>query len=118
VQWCPTNDMIADYMTKPLQGKLFRGFRDLIMGLGSPSDRIVAKDEKTCLALVPVCMFAHISCSRVFWRLNGNPAYERAAVRLEGSEINSVTVSISNLEENREKSKNKNGEMMLTLMRH
>jgi hypothetical protein len=23
VQWCPTSAMIADFMTKPLQGKLF-----------------------------------------------------------------------------------------------
>jgi hypothetical protein len=30
--WCPTGDMIGDYMTKPLQqGALFRKFRDQIM---------------------------------------------------------------------------------------
>jgi hypothetical protein len=33
VAWCPTGDMIADYMTKPLQGALFRKFRDQIMGV-------------------------------------------------------------------------------------
>ena len=32
VEWCPTKDMIADFMTKPLQGSLFKKFRDLIMG--------------------------------------------------------------------------------------
>ncbi|MGL6132319.1 MAG: Ty1/Copia family ribonuclease HI [Fusobacteriaceae bacterium] len=32
VEWCPTNDMVADYMTKPLQGSAFRRFRDMIMG--------------------------------------------------------------------------------------
>jgi hypothetical protein len=26
--WCPTGDMIRDFMTKPLQGALFRKFRD------------------------------------------------------------------------------------------
>ena len=31
--WCPTGDMIGDYMTKPLQGALFRKFRDQIMGV-------------------------------------------------------------------------------------
>jgi hypothetical protein len=56
--------MIADYMTKPLHGKLFRRFRDLIMGLDSTSDRIVEKDEQTCLALFPVDMFANRSCSQ------------------------------------------------------
>ena len=33
VEWCPTKDMMADFMTKPLQGSAFRKFRDLIMGL-------------------------------------------------------------------------------------
>ena len=32
VQFCPTHLMIADYFTKPLQGKAFKLFRDLIMG--------------------------------------------------------------------------------------
>jgi hypothetical protein len=58
VQWCPTTDVIADYMTKPLQGKLFRRFRDLIMGLDPPAERIVGLDDKTCLVLFPVELFA------------------------------------------------------------
>ena len=29
---CPTEQMLADYFTKPLQGKLFHMFRDVIMG--------------------------------------------------------------------------------------
>ena len=32
VEWCPTGDMVADFMTKPLQGSPFKKFRDLIMG--------------------------------------------------------------------------------------
>ena len=32
IEYCPTTEMIADYMTKPLQGKLFEKFRKLIMG--------------------------------------------------------------------------------------
>ena len=32
VKHCPTGDMIADLMTKPLQGKPFEKFRSLIMG--------------------------------------------------------------------------------------
>jgi hypothetical protein len=31
--WCPTGDMIGDFMTKPLQGALFQKFRDQIMGV-------------------------------------------------------------------------------------
>jgi hypothetical protein len=32
VEYCPTTEMIANYFSKPLQGKLFRKFRKLIMG--------------------------------------------------------------------------------------
>jgi hypothetical protein len=32
VVWCPTDKMIADFLTKPLQGKAFVKFRDLLMG--------------------------------------------------------------------------------------
>ena len=32
VKYCTTNMMIAEYFTKPLQGKMFKIFRDLIMG--------------------------------------------------------------------------------------
>ena len=35
--WCKTGDMIADLMTKPLQGKSFIKFRDLVMGMNSVS---------------------------------------------------------------------------------
>ncbi len=32
IEWCPTKDMVADFMTKPLQGSHFRRLRDIIMG--------------------------------------------------------------------------------------
>ncbi len=32
IDWCPTKDMVADYMTKPLQGSHFKKLRDIIMG--------------------------------------------------------------------------------------
>jgi hypothetical protein len=38
VVWCPTGDMIGDYATKPLQGALFRKFRDQIMGVTPAQD--------------------------------------------------------------------------------
>ena len=31
VVWCPTDKMIADFLTKPLQGKVFKKFRDVLM---------------------------------------------------------------------------------------
>jgi hypothetical protein len=33
IVWCPTGDMIGDYASKPLQGALFRKFRDQVMGV-------------------------------------------------------------------------------------
>ena len=33
VEWCPTGQMIGDFMTKPLQGSLFKKFRDQVMGV-------------------------------------------------------------------------------------
>ncbi len=46
VEWCPTNDMIADFMSKPLQGALFKKFRDLIMGVTplSKAKMVVTRD--------------------------------------------------------------------------
>ena len=38
VKYCPTYLMIADYFTKPLQGRLFNLFRDVIMGYRPLSD--------------------------------------------------------------------------------
>ena len=35
IEYCPTDDMVADYFTKPLQGKKFLQFRKTIMNLKS-----------------------------------------------------------------------------------
>jgi hypothetical protein len=32
IDWCPTKETVADFMTKPLQGSLFKKLRDYIMG--------------------------------------------------------------------------------------
>ncbi len=36
--WCPTDDMIGDFFTKPNQGALFTKFRDMIMGVEEARD--------------------------------------------------------------------------------
>jgi hypothetical protein len=35
IEWCPTKEMVAGFMTKPLQRSHFRRLRDLIMGTDS-----------------------------------------------------------------------------------
>ena len=37
IEHCPTEDMVADYFTKLLQGKLFYKLRDLVMNIGPSS---------------------------------------------------------------------------------
>ena len=32
IDWCPTKDMAANFMAKPLQGSQFKRLRDIIMG--------------------------------------------------------------------------------------
>ncbi len=32
IEWCPTKDMVADFMTKPLKGSHFKRLREIIMG--------------------------------------------------------------------------------------
>jgi hypothetical protein len=53
VQYCPTNLMIGDFFTKPLQGKKFENFRDIILGkmsissLGSGDRSVLENDEES-----------------------------------------------------------------------
>jgi hypothetical protein len=44
VEYCPTDEMIADYMTKPLVGGKFKLFRDLIMNLSGKHHRIAQQE--------------------------------------------------------------------------
>jgi hypothetical protein len=46
IVWCPTGDMILDYATKPLQGALFRKFRDQIMGVVPAQDPGSGKTDR------------------------------------------------------------------------
>jgi len=45
--------MIADYMTKPLQGALFKKFRDLIMGVRPVSIQDASENQPTKKNLAP-----------------------------------------------------------------
>jgi hypothetical protein len=53
--WCPTGDMIGDFMTKPLQGALFWKFRDQIMGVvPGPGKAIMKIDESNTHTVKPM----------------------------------------------------------------
>ena len=51
VEYCPTEKMLADFFTKPLQGNLFRKFRDVVLGykhissLYSESEQTLAQER-------------------------------------------------------------------------
>ena len=49
VEYCPTAEMLADYFTKPLQGVLFRKFRDEIMNNVSDPDSKSSQDHRSVL---------------------------------------------------------------------
>ena len=47
VVYCPTEKMIADFFTKPLQGNLFRKFRDVVLGYKHISSLDVDDSEES-----------------------------------------------------------------------
>jgi hypothetical protein len=50
VTYCPTDDMIADYFTKALQGTKFRDFRNFIMNVDPSTDSVV--DRRSVLGII------------------------------------------------------------------
>jgi hypothetical protein len=53
IEWCPTGDMVADFMTKPTQGALFKKFRDQIMGVIPAQSPGPGKNLKKKARMVP-----------------------------------------------------------------
>ena len=49
VSYCPAGDMLADYFSKPLQGSLFRKFRNLILNVGTKDELTVGHGEQECV---------------------------------------------------------------------
>ena len=50
IEYCPTEDMLGDFFTKPLQGSMFRRMRQLIMNLPTTSN------ESTCASSSQECV--------------------------------------------------------------
>ena len=44
IEYCPTEDMIADFMTKPTVGKKFKMLREYIMNLHGKDHRVVQQE--------------------------------------------------------------------------
>jgi hypothetical protein len=91
VEWCPTGDMIADFMTKPTQGALFKKFRDQIMGV-SPAQNPGPGKPKLLQRLTKSTM---ISCMRDHTSVLDNDVSRRRSklsttyVRIYMTEFNS-----------------------------
>jgi len=45
--YCPTDRIVTDYFTKPLQGSLFRKLRDARMGVTHPSSLLTEEPPPT-----------------------------------------------------------------------
>ena len=59
VKRCPTERVIADFLTKPLQGKLFKYLRDIIMGLAPfpMEERVGLYENSRNESIVEECLF-------------------------------------------------------------
>jgi Reverse transcriptase (RNA-dependent DNA polymerase) len=49
IEYCPTEEMVADFFTKPLQGSLFRRLRDIIMNIDPVQP--TAPDQRSVLQM-------------------------------------------------------------------
>jgi hypothetical protein len=49
VEYCPTGEMVAEFFTKPLQGTLFRKFRDFIMNADPLPTSTCLEDRRSVL---------------------------------------------------------------------
>ena len=55
IEYCPTEQMMADFFTKPLQGVLFTKFRDFIMNVDH-SRTTATVDQRSVLNIVSTCV--------------------------------------------------------------
>jgi hypothetical protein len=65
IGWCPTKKMVADFMTKPLQGSHFRNLRDYIMGRVrsmKPKHNVISVGKKTNKAITKKSKVNSKSC--------------------------------------------------------
>ena len=65
IGWCPTKKMVADFMTKPLQGSHFRNLRDYIMGRvrsTKPKHDVISVGKKTNKAVTKKSKVNGTSC--------------------------------------------------------
>jgi hypothetical protein len=89
VEWCPTGRMIADYITKPLQGTLFKQFRDHIMGV----DPVSLSTNMAPMRLGPqecVCKNTNMSSKNVIAGTNirfSNPLTDGNDTNVSGNDI-------------------------------
>jgi hypothetical protein len=65
IGWCPTKKMVADFMTKPLQGSHFRNLRDYIIGRvrsTKPKHNVISVGKKTNKAVTKKSKVKGKSC--------------------------------------------------------
>jgi hypothetical protein len=68
IQYCPTGEMLADFFTKPLQGKHFRLFRDRILNIQT----ITMHTEINDLGNIGLSTSRHVSDHRSVLRIENN----------------------------------------------
>ena len=82
---CPTERMIVDYYTKPLQGWLFRKMRDIIMGLTPfPDEERVGLNEKVRINLKDKVSIDPKSSEKSSSGVSRKPTTEKIQVKSTG----------------------------------
>ena len=61
VAYCPTKEMVSDYLSKPLQGSLFQTHRNTLMGITSEQAVQYKLECVTAKALRAKAASAHLS---------------------------------------------------------
>ena len=60
---CPTTDMLADFLTKPLQGSLFRKFHQRLLNLPPLSDPLAGQECVGTKSTVTMTLPEHANCT-------------------------------------------------------
>ena len=102
VEWCPTDKMIADYLTKPLSGDKFKQFRNKIMNLKEFRLVQLGKPSVGDLTTMPILKKAQYSNESNMIQMKGSPANmhnetaEYASLNRSGKGIMIPTKSLVN----------------------
>ena len=98
VVYCPTEKMLANFFIKPLQGGLFKKFRNAVMGYNMTDDIIREKNEEECSYYYLFCFKTMMTSFSYFISdVHQKSNYEDNELHVIHLQDSSVPVGITNL---------------------